>query len=31
MPTSNEKAKRTLDWEPAYSSNREDLEQVVET
>ncbi|WP_440009583.1 NAD-dependent epimerase/dehydratase family protein [Halomicrococcus sp. SG-WS-1] len=31
MPTTNEKAKRELDWEPEYPTYRDGLEQVVET
>jgi nucleoside-diphosphate-sugar epimerase len=31
MPTTNETAKRDLDWSPAYQTYREGLEQVVET
>jgi hypothetical protein len=31
MPTTNEKARRDLDWEPTYPTYREDLRQVVET
>ena len=31
MPTINEKAKRDLDWEPAYPTYRDGLEQVVQT
>jgi nucleoside-diphosphate-sugar epimerase len=31
MPTTNEKAKRELDWEPTYPTYREGLKQVVET
>lgn len=31
MPTTNEKAKRELDWEPEYPTYREGLKQVVET
>ncbi|WP_436933529.1 NAD-dependent epimerase/dehydratase family protein [Halovenus marina] len=31
MPTTNEKAKRELDWDPAYPTYREGLKQVVET
>lgn len=30
MPTTNAKAKRDLDWEPAYPTYRDGLEQVVE-
>jgi nucleoside-diphosphate-sugar epimerase len=30
MPTTNETAKRELDWEPAYPTYREGLQQVVE-
>jgi len=31
MPTTNEKARRELDWEPTYATVHEGLEQVVET
>jgi hypothetical protein len=31
MPTTNETAKRELDWEPASPTYRDGLEQVVET
>ena len=31
MPTTNEKAKRDLDWEPEYPTYRDGIEQVVET
>ncbi len=31
MPTTNQKAKRELGWEPAYPTYREGLRQVVET
>lgn len=30
-PTTNEKAKRDLDWEPAYPTYRDGLDRVVET
>jgi nucleoside-diphosphate-sugar epimerase len=31
MPTTNERARRELDWEPEYPTYREGLRQVVET
>lgn len=30
MPTTNEKAKRELDWEPTYPTSREGLDQVID-